>query len=58
MAYTDTDSFVLEITTKDLDDLVKLSTDFDFSNYPTTHKLHDVHNKKVLGKFKTSWLVM
>ena len=53
MAYTDTDSFVLEITTKDLDEeLAKLSTDFDFSNYPTTHELHDVHNKKVPGKFK------
>ena len=53
MAYTDTDSFVLEITTKDLDEeLAKLSADFDFSNYPTTHELHDVNNKKVPGKFK------
>ena len=53
MAYTDTDSFVLEITTKDLDEeLAKLSADFDFSNYPTTHELYDVNSKKVPGKFK------
>ena len=53
MAYTDTDSYVLEITTKDLDEeLSKLSKDFDFSNYPKDHKLNNEVNKKVPGKFK------
>ena len=29
-----------------------LAEHFDFSNYPTTHRLYSIENKAVLGKFK------
>ena len=53
MAYTDTDSMVLQITTDDLvADMMTLLDEYDTSNYPMDHPLQsDVNNKKV-GKFK------
>ena len=55
LAYTDTDSFILEIETDDVyDDFLKpeLKEHMDFSDYPETHKCFNNSNKKVLGKFK------
>ena len=55
LAYTDTDSFILEIETDDVyDDFLKpeLKEHMDFSDYPETHKCFNTTNKKVLGKFK------
>ena len=55
MAYTDTDSFVLEITTNDLEEELakpEMRQHFDLSNYPKDHPLCSTNNKKVPGKFK------
>ena len=49
LAYTDTDSFILEIETDDVyDDFLKpeLKEHMDFSDYPETHKCFNISNKK------------
>ncbi|WP_375670021.1 hypothetical protein, partial [Bartonella sp. CL29QHWL] len=53
LLYLDTDSFVLNLTTNDLNkDLNELKDYFDFSNYPRDHPLYDTTKKKVPGYFK------
>ena len=56
LLYSDTDSFVYKIKTNSFyDDLAKNSTlkkHFDFSNFPSDHKLYDKTNTKVVLKFK------
>ena len=53
LLYTDTDSLMYEIQTEDVyQDLAKLKTFFDFSNYPSHHELFDETNKRVPGLFK------
>ena len=55
LAYTDTDSFILEIQTEDVyEDFLKpeLNKYMDFSEYDKSHKCYNESNKKVLGKFK------
>lgn len=53
LLFTDTDSLFYEIKTNDLNgDLEKIKDQMDFSDYPEEHPLHDVSNKKVIGKFK------
>ncbi|KAK3801763.1 hypothetical protein RRG08_043778 [Elysia crispata] len=51
LLYTDTDSLLLEIQTKDVyRDMGKHAELYDTSDYPREHTLHSVENKKVLGK--------
>jgi hypothetical protein len=54
LAYTDTDSFIYEVTTNNdlYQILFKNKTHFDFSDYPIAHPCYDVSNRKVLAKFK------
>ena len=53
MLFTETDSFAYEIETDDIyEDMSKFSDVFDFSEYPKTHPLHSLKNKKLSGKFK------
>ena len=53
LAYTDTDSFVYLIETKNIyDDMSANISVFDIAKYPTTHLLHSKKNSKTLGKFK------
>jgi len=53
LLYMDTDSFILSVETPDIYPyLEKNSTYFDNSDYPQTHRLHSLTNKKVPGKFK------
>ena len=53
LCMTDTDSFLVEIKTKDLyKDMQKDKHLYDLSNFQPEHFLHDAVNKKVLGKFK------
>lgn len=53
LLYTDTDSFIWQIFTGDLyNDLIEFQDDFDFSKYPTNHKLYNNHNRFVRGKWK------
>ena len=33
-------------------DMSETKEDYDFSDYPKDHQLHDVSNKKVIGKMK------
>ena len=50
LCYTDTDSFVYELKTENIQqDFDKIKNFFDFSNYPTNHKLHSNKNKKRIG---------
>ena len=54
LIYTDTDSFVLNTITDDIyKDFKEIKDDMDLSNYPSSHKMYDKTNKKVLGKFKS-----
>ena len=49
----DTDSFVLNVNTKDIiKDLKNLEDIFEFSNLDKTHELFSNKNKKVIGNFK------
>ena len=49
----DTDSFVINVNTKDINkDLKTLEDIFDFSNLDKNHELFSNKNEKVLGKFK------
>ena len=53
LTYTDTDSFVYLIETKNIyDDMAANIDTFDTSKYPTAHPLHSKMNAKTLGKFK------
>lgn len=53
LLYTDTDSFIWQIFTHDLyNDLLKFKNDFDFSKYPTDHKLYNTKNRSTRGKWK------
>ena len=54
LLYTDTDSFIYEISSADVyEELRPYARDyFDFSNYPESHMLKNSCNKKVPGKFK------
>ena len=51
--YMDTYSFVLSVSTKDINrDLKNLEDFFDFRNLDNDHELFSNKNKKVIGKFK------
>ena len=51
LLYTDTDSLLLEIHTRDVyAEMVSQADLYDTSNYPKDQPLRDVKNKKVLGK--------
>ena len=54
LLYTDTDSFIYEISSADVyEELRPHARDyFDFSNYPENHMLKNSCSKKVPGKFK------
>ena len=53
MCYTDTDSVIIHVTTADIStDMLQNLNDYDTSNYPPSHPLFSVKNKKVIGKFK------
>ncbi|XP_058029287.1 uncharacterized protein LOC131193286 [Ahaetulla prasina] len=53
LLYTDTDSLLLEIQTKDVyEDMITKADLYDTSDYPKDHFLHSITNKKVLGKMK------
>ena len=52
LLYTDTDSLLLRIQTKDVyADMATHANLYDTNDYPKDHPLHDVKNK-VLGKMK------
>ena len=53
LLYTDTDSLLVEIKTEDVyKDMREMKDEYDLSNYPKDHFLHDGTNKKVIGKMK------
>ena len=53
LLYTDTDSLLVYIKTKDVyKDMSETKDEYDFSDYPTDHPLNDETNKKVIGKLK------
>ena len=53
LLYTDTDSLLVEIKTEDVyKDMREMKDEYDFSDYPKDHFLHDGTNKKVIGKMK------
>ena len=53
LLYTDTDSFIFHIETKDsYTDFDDMKEHMGFSGYAKPHPCHDNANKKVLGKFK------
>ena len=53
LLYTDTDSLILEITTEDVyKDCIPDIDEYDTSEYPKDHFLHNPKNKKVIGKMK------
>ena len=53
MLFTDTDSLAYEICTDDIyKDMATFADVFDFSEYPQSHPLYSVTNKKLSGKFK------
>jgi hypothetical protein len=53
LLYTDTDSLLVDIKTKDVyKDMAEMKDEYDFSDYPKDHPLHDETNKKVIGKMK------
>ena len=53
LLYTDTDSLLVDIKTKDAyQDMAEMKDEYDFSDYPKDHPLYDETNKKVLGKMK------
>ncbi|XP_026285709.2 uncharacterized protein LOC113211531 [Frankliniella occidentalis] len=50
---TDTDSLIVHVFTDDIyADMSEMSEHFDTSDYPTSHPLYSLQNKKVMGKFK------
>ena len=53
LLFTDTDSLVYRIETKDLySDMLQHQAKFDFSGYPQDHSCYSPTNKKVIGKMK------
>ena len=53
LLYTDRDSLLLEIQTKDVyEDIAKSADLYYTSDFPPEHPLHSTSNKKVLGKMK------
>ena len=53
LLFTDTDSLVYEIETKDVyEDFYQDQNLFDFSEYPLDSKFFDLVNKKVIGKMQ------
>ena len=53
LLFTDTDSLCYNITTNDVyKDMESNQEQYDFSNYPENHFLHNKSNMKKLGKFK------
>jgi hypothetical protein len=51
--YTDTDSLILHIKDRNIyESMHNNKAEFDFSDYPSEHKLCSSENKKVIGKFK------
>ena len=53
LLYTDTDSLLVDIKTNDVyKDMTETKNEYDFSDYPQDHPLHNEENKKVIGKFK------
>ncbi|XP_074604049.1 uncharacterized protein LOC141857450 [Brevipalpus obovatus] len=53
LIYTDTDSFIYHIKTRDIfRDFSYFADIMDFSDYPKDHPLHSEVNKKVIGKLK------
>ena len=53
---TDTDSLVYYIKTKDVyEDMLQDQDAYDTSEYPTSHKLFNIKNKRVLGKMKDEY---
>lgn len=53
MVYTDTDSLILDIKTDDVyKKMISQKDDYDISDFPIDHPLHDDTNKKVIGKMK------
>ena len=53
LLYTDTDSFIYKIKTKNLYDDMESNMDyFDFSNYDPSNRLYNTRHKQVIGFFK------
>ena len=53
LLYTDTDSILVEMKTKDVyKDMSETKDEYDFSDYSTDHPLYDEPKKKVIGKLK------
>lgn len=53
LCFTDTDSLLYDIQTPDIYSDMKQDEDmFDTSDYPADHPLHNLTNKKVIGKMK------
>lgn len=53
LLYTDTDSLLVDIKTEDAyKDMSEMKDEYDLSDYPKEHPLHDEKYKKVIGKFK------
>ena len=53
LLYTDTDSLLLEIKTENVyKDMERNIDEYDTSDFPEDHFLHNTKNKKVLGKMK------
>ena len=53
LCFTDTDSLLYEVRTKDIYEDMKSDIDrYDFSEYPFEHSLYSRVNKKTIGKFK------
>ena len=53
LLFTDTDSLCISVNTQDVyKDMAEMQDEFDCSDYPEHHFLHNKKNKKVLGKFK------
>ena len=58
LLFTDTDSLVYDIKTKDVYEDFYLDKDlFDLSDYPLHSKFFDPVNKKVIGKMKDEFIV-
>ena len=53
LLYTDTDSLLLEIKTENVyKDMERNTEEYDTSDFPEDHFVHNTKNKKVLGKMK------
>ena len=51
LLYTDIESLLVDIKTEDAyKDIAEMKYDYDCSEYPKDHTLHDEINKKVIGK--------